>query len=94
MANKVEINGCKAERVVKKKKNLKFHSSDGTAYTINSNDGSKFSDDLPLLVPSSGKEVKLKIKSDAVDGSYELTIEGDSCGASNAPKPIMIIKVG
>jgi len=93
MANRIEINGCKAERVVKKKKNLKFHSSDGTEYTIDSSDGSKFSDDLPLLVPADGKEAKLKIKSDAVEGCYELTIEGDSCGASDVPRPIMIIKV-
>jgi HSP90 family molecular chaperone len=94
MSKKVEINGCKAETMVKKSKNLKFHSSDGSAYTIDSSDGSKFSDDLPLLVPADGTEVKLKIKKDAVDGSYELTIEGDSCGASNVPQPIMIIKVG
>jgi len=93
MANKVEINGCKAVEVVKKTKNIKFHSSDGSEYTIDSSDGSKFAKNLPLRVPSDGKEVKLKFKRDAVDGNYELTIEGDSCGASDVPRPIMIIKV-
>jgi len=93
MATKVEINGCKVETVVKKTKNLKFHSSDGSEYTIDSSDGSKFTDDLPLNVPSNGKEVKLKIKKTAIDGNYELTVEGDSCSASDLPRPTMIIKV-
>jgi len=47
MTNSEEINGCKAEQVDKKRINLKFQSSDGSEYTIDSTDRTKFSDNLP-----------------------------------------------
>ncbi|HMB42025.1 MAG TPA: hypothetical protein VKM37_08570 [Balneolaceae bacterium] len=93
MADKVEISGCNVETVVEKKADIKFHSSDGSEYTIDSSDGSKFSKDLPLTVPANGKEVKLKIKKNADPGSYQLTMTGNSCDDADTPRPIMIIKV-
>jgi len=93
MSNKVEISACKFETIVKKDKKIKFHSTDGSEYTLDSADGSKFSDDLPLTVPANGKSVKLKIKKHADAGRYDLTISGSSCAPVDIPRPAMIIKV-
>ena len=104
---KLHDNKFSKDKITKKRrKNIKFKSTDGCTYTVDCGEQNpNISKDFPFTIPGDNKSHKLKIKGKAIKQDYTCSIISQKCNEEksksetktmkvmSAVMPTMIIKV-